>query len=143
MRKQDRLGAAEIAGWSAVGLGVGLLAGVLAGQWVGLVNGGRLRRAWEGRGAERPGPRAPVAAARLVRQALADHPDLAPLGLTVLGVSPGVVELGGWVETRRLRAQASRYAREVPGIDSVINRILVRGEDDISYTDLQVTNQPA
>ena len=45
-------------------------------------------------------------------------------------VSRGVVELRGWVPSRLARTVAGRAALAVPGIESVINSILVRGEDD-------------
>jgi hypothetical protein len=40
------------------------------------------------------------------------------------------VELRGWVPSRPVRAAAARIAGTVPGVDRVINSILVRGEDD-------------
>ena len=43
---------------------------------------------------------------------------------------PGVVELHGWVPSRAIRARAARVAAQVPGIERVVNCILVRGEDD-------------
>ena len=45
-------------------------------------------------------------------------------------MSRGVVELRGWVPSRAARTLAGRTALAVPGIESVINSILVRGEDD-------------
>ena len=45
-------------------------------------------------------------------------------------MSRGAVELRGWVPSRSLRTAACRTALAVPGIESVINSILVRGEDD-------------
>ncbi|HUF35142.1 MAG TPA: BON domain-containing protein, partial [Gemmatimonadales bacterium] len=47
-------------------------------------------------------------------------------------VARGVVELRGWVPGRAARTLAGRTALAVPGIESVINSILVRGEDDQS-----------
>jgi hypothetical protein len=40
------------------------------------------------------------------------------------------VELRGWVTDRAARTLAARVACAVAGIDTVINSILVRGEDD-------------
>ena len=42
------------------------------------------------------------------------------------------MELRGWVPTRAARTLACRTALAVQGIESVINSILVRGEDDQS-----------
>jgi osmotically-inducible protein OsmY len=109
---------------------------VLSG-WLGSVTGGRLRRKLDIlRG---PVPRAPrqgtAPTIRAVRKALEDAPELQALALTVVGVSPGVVELRGWVATRLERARAVRAIRALPEIDTVHNRILVRGEDDATSTD--------
>jgi hypothetical protein len=61
---------------------------------------------------------------------LAGDPQLAPLALEPIAVSAGRVELHGWVPNRALRARAWRTARLAPGVDQVINCILVHGEDD-------------
>ena len=45
-------------------------------------------------------------------------------------MAAAAVELRGWVPTRAARALAARVACAVPGIERVINSILVRGEDD-------------
>jgi osmotically-inducible protein OsmY len=45
-------------------------------------------------------------------------------------VSRGAVELRGWVPSRSVRTAAGRAALAVAGIESVINNLLVRGEDD-------------
>ena len=42
-------------------------------------------------------------------------------------MSRGAVELRGWVPSRTIRTAAGRAALAVPGIESVINSILVRG----------------
>ena len=55
---------------------------------------------------------------------------LAGLSIDALPVARGVVELRGWVSTRAARTAAGRAALAVPGIESVINSILVHGEDD-------------
>jgi hypothetical protein len=87
-------------------------------------------------GVPRRGPRARALspagrAARLARQALRAEPVLAPLGLRIVPVSAGVVELHGWVESRALRTLALRAVRETPTVERVVNKILVRGEDDL------------
>jgi len=61
-----------------------------------------------------------------------------------VGVARGVVELRGWVPSRTLRALAGRTGRGVPGVQTLINNILVRGEDDRSITHLpRPTDQSA
>lgn len=131
MRHRDRLSPAEIFGWSALGAVTGLALGVTAGAIAGDVNRGRIQRKVR-RLRNQPEPSLPsaAAAARAAAAALASHDELGPLGLGVIAVSPNAVELRGWVPSRPVRAAAARIAGTVPGVDRVINSILVRGEDD-------------
>ena len=55
-------------------------------------------------------------------------------------MSRGTVELRGWVTDRAARTLAARVARVVAGIDTVINSILVRGEDDRIIPDSKRAN---
>jgi hypothetical protein len=126
----DRLSAGEVALWAALGMAAGLLAGVALSEWLGGVSTGRVRRVAR-RIRETPSPRLTVpASAQAVRVALLAEPRLAALGVQALPVSRGVVELRGWVPSRAARTLAGRTALAVAGIESVINSILVRGEDD-------------
>lgn len=133
MRRQ-RLGAGEILGWSALGVGLGLVSGLLLAEWLGDVNRGRVRRVVRST-RTRPAPAAlrAASAARAAREALEAQPDLAELGIEALAVSAGAVELRGWVPNRAARTLAGRVVAEVPGVDTVINSILVRGEDDRGF----------
>ncbi|MDQ3137008.1 MAG: BON domain-containing protein, partial [Gemmatimonadota bacterium] len=70
------------------------------------------------------------ASARAVAAALQAEPRLAGIAIDPLAVARGVVELRGWVPSRPIRTLACRTALAVPGIESVINSLLVRGEDD-------------
>lgn len=116
--------------WGALGAGLGLAAGFALGEWVGDVNRPRLRRAAR-RLAEPAAPRLTAAAgARAANVVLGSEPSLRDYQLEACAVSPGVVELRGWVPSRAARTLAGRLVRGVPGIDSVTNSILVRGEDD-------------
>ncbi|MFL5507044.1 MAG: BON domain-containing protein [Gemmatimonadales bacterium] len=87
----------------------------------------------------RPKPMKPIGqagiAARLARQSLRADPALAGLGIRVLPVSAGTVELHGWVASRALRTLALRAVRATPTVDRVINNLLVHGEDDLSIAD--------
>jgi osmotically-inducible protein OsmY len=74
----------------------------------------------------------PSATARAVAAALDAEARLAGIPVEVLAVARGVVELRGWVPSRAARAIAGRTALAAPGIESVINSLLVRGEDDLS-----------
>jgi osmotically-inducible protein OsmY len=126
----DELSGGEVVLWTALGVGGGLLAAIALSEWVGDVNRGRVRRA-AGRFRE-TGPTRLTASAsvRAVEVALRAEPRLAGLTIEARAVSRGAVELRGWVPSRTIRTAAGRTALAVPGIESVINSILVRGEDD-------------
>ena len=113
-----------------LGVGAGLVAGFALSEWIGGVSppacggppGGCARR-------PRRGSPPPPRPARSRRRSRAE-PRLAGLAIEVVAVGRGVVELRGWVPTRTARTIAGRTALAAPGIESVINSILVRGEDD-------------
>jgi hypothetical protein len=128
--RNDRLTAGQIVLWSALGVGAGLLAGTALSEWLGDVNRQRLRRAAT-RLQTPPARRLSAAAgARAASAALEANPMLRDVGLEARAVAKGVVELRGWVANRAARALAARVVQALPGIDHVINSILVRGEDD-------------
>jgi osmotically-inducible protein OsmY len=99
--------------------------------------------------ARRLGQAAPLrltsaASARAVDAAIRAEPRLGKFSIEVVGVSRGTVELRGWVTDRAARTLAARVACAVAGIDTVINSILVRGEDDrIIPGGKRVTDQSA
>ena len=130
MRHGNELSGGEVVLWTALGVGGGLLAAIALSEWVGDVNRGRVRRV-AGRLRE-SGPTRLTASAsvRAVEVALRAEPRLAGLTIEARAVSRGAVELRGWVSSRNIRTAAGRTALAVPGIESVINSILVRGEDD-------------
>lgn len=115
-------------GWSVGGAALGFAAGLIVSETLGEVGPARIRGMVRKR--RRPAPARTGQLARLVRQALRLDPALSLLKLHALAVSAGTVELHGWVGTRALRARAARVARGVPGVDAIINCILVHGEDD-------------
>lgn len=51
--------------------------------------------------------------------------------LEVIPVGRGSIELHGWVADRRARTRAATLVAQGVNADSVINCILVRGEDDV------------
>ena len=121
--------------WTALGVGSGLLAAIALSEWVGDVNSGRVRRAADRLREHEPPRLTASASVRAVDLALRADPRLAGLTIETRAVSRGAVELRGWVPSRSLRTAAGRTALAVPGIESVINSILVRGEDDRSSPD--------
>jgi len=139
---RERPSSSELVAWSLVGLCVGVVAGFALGGWLGPVE--RRRGGPDAtEEAEDVVPLKAAAAERAVTVVLGQDPDLKRLALTVRAVSPGVVELHGWVPDRRLRAHATRVAARVAGIESLVNCLLVHGEDDAASPALDATDQPA
>ena len=116
--------------WTTLGVGTGIVAAFALSEWVGDVNRVRVGRAARRLRESRPTRLTIAASARAVEAALTAEPRLAGLRIDALPVARGVVELRGWVPSRVARTAAGRAALAVPGIESVINSILVRGEDD-------------
>jgi hypothetical protein len=130
VRHDDELSGGEVVLWTALGAGAGLVAAIVTSGWVGDVSRARVRR-MAGRLREQVPTRLTAAASsRAVQVALEAEPRLAGLAIEARAVSRGAVELRGWVPSRSIRTVAGRTALAVPGIESVINSLLVRGEDD-------------
>lgn len=127
---RERMSRGEILGWSVVGFGAGIAGGLWLASRLGRMSRGRVADEAMAFGRRR-GPSA-MTLAGAVRAALARDPALAAHALDAIGVSRGTVELTGWVPDRAARAHAFRVANQVPGLDDVINSILVHGEDDLS-----------
>ena len=144
MRRDEELSGAQIVLWTTFGVGTGLLAGFALSEWMGGVTRPRVQRVARRLGQAAHGRLTPAASARAVDAALHAEPRLAGFGIEVVAVSRGTVELRGWVTDRPARTLAARVARAVAGIDTVINSILVRGEDDRIIPDgKRVTDQSA
>jgi hypothetical protein len=116
--------------WAVLGAGAGLAAGAALSEYLGDVNRRRLRRAADRLQTPRARRLSAAAGARAAQAALEAQSTLRDLGLEALAVAKGVVELRGWVPTRAARTHAARIVGALPGIDHVVNSILVRGEDD-------------
>jgi len=54
-------------------------------------------------------------------------------------LEPSVIELSGWVATKAERMRATAVARKVPGVDTVINELLVGDPDSIEVPDIAPT----
>jgi BON domain len=130
VRRDQELSGTQIALWTTFGLGTGLLAGFALSEWMGGVTRPRMQRVARRLGQASPVRLTPAASARAVDGALQAEPKLANFSIEVVPVSRGTVELRGWVTDRAARTLAARVACAVAGIDTVINSILVRGEDD-------------
>ena len=144
MRRSKSLSAGQILLWSTVGLGSGLLAGFALSEWIGGVNQTRVRRAAKSLGHPSQLHHTSAASARAVEGALGAEKRLAGCTLQVVPISRASVELRGWVGDRAARTLAARVAGAVPGVETVINSILVRGEDDrVIPGSKRVTDQSA
>ena len=124
-----RLTRGQALGWSVIGFGAGIVAGLLTGQWVGRVT--RARVGIDILGRDFAGD---CGASRLVRaaaEALDADELLHAHSLKASLVSGRTVEVSGWVPNRATRTRAMRLVQALPDIESVINSILVHGEDDL------------
>lgn len=130
MRRKQPLSGTQILLWSTFGVGTGLLAGFALSEWVGGVNQTRVGRVAKSLGYTGGLHHTSAASARAVETALGSEPRLAGCALEVVPISRRSVELRGWVGDRPARTLAARVAGAVPGVEAVINSILVRGEDD-------------
>ncbi len=135
MRHDDELSGGEVLLWTVLGLASGLVASVALSEWLGDVNPDRVKRVADKLRDSRATRLTAAASMRAVEAALAADPRLAGLTIEARAVNRGAVELRGWVPTRTIRTAAGRTALAVPGIESVINSILVRGEDDRPASD--------
>jgi hypothetical protein len=125
----DRNGSvAGIALAAAAGFGVGLLAGLVAGEWLGDVDAARVKRAVH-RLRPPAGPADTAGIERTVRNALD-----AEAGTRYLKARPHVLgqkllELVGRVPNPAARERAAAVARAAAPGFTVINRLLVEGQD--------------
>ncbi len=141
----DRPSSSELLAWTLLGLATGLVAGVIGGSWL------RPAEAGPGDAPPRPRPRRTITraplrvaeAARVVVDRLREEPALAHLALQAIAVGPGVIELHGWVGSRAERARAARIAAAIPGITTLVNSLLVHGEDDFAAPSRDADDQTA
>jgi len=132
VRHRERLSGIQIILWTGLGLGAGLAAGFTLSEWIGDVNRIRVRGVARRLRVGVPARLTSSSSVRAVQAALQAEPRLAGVPVEVMAVARGVVELRGWVASRAARAIAGRTALAAPGIESVINSLLVRGEDDLT-----------
>ena len=135
MSGKEQLSSSQTVGWSLAGFAAGLLAGVILGEWFGPATPRQFAR--------RHGAQSNAADAEARAQAaLATDPGLAALSARLVG--PRTVEVAGWVDDRAARARAARLVNRLPNVDTLINSVLVRGEDDQRrFPDLRLTDQSA
>lgn len=128
MRGERQEGVAGIALAAAAGFGVGLLAGLVAGEWLGDVDADRVRRVVRRlRPAEAPPDAAGIE--RTVRNQLEAEARTRYLGARPRVLGEKLLELVGRVPTQAARERAAEVARQAAPGFTVINRLLVEGQD--------------
>lgn len=66
-----------------------------------------------------------------VLEAFSNDPVLQERPIDIGAISDGIIELTGWVNADSEVAHAVTVARGVPGVDTVVNRVAVRPEEDL------------
>lgn len=66
-----------------------------------------------------------------VLEAFRNDPILSERAIDIGAIDEGIVELTGWVNADDEAQQAVVIARGVPGVDTVVNRLSVRAEEDL------------
>ena len=120
----------------AAGAALGVIGGYLASGTFGRVTAHRVkrslkRRRWD-RGVLRPGDWSDDAADTLTARALDvlwEHPVLAQRPIRVRVLGPGLIELAGHVDSHAEVQRAGQLVRRLPGVQELINRLLVPGVD--------------
>jgi len=121
---------------AASAVALGLAAGALAGFLLGELWGPTASRAI--RTPKRATRKASVASlVESAHEALGADETVAAAMIKVVPVGRNAIELHGWVPTRTTRARALRHVREALPETSVLDCLLVRGEDDGALEPLQ------
>jgi hypothetical protein len=66
-----------------------------------------------------------------VLEAFRNDPTLSERAIDIGAVEDGIIELTGWVNSEEEAHQAVVVARGVPGVDTVVNRLTIRTEEDL------------
>lgn len=138
----ERPSSTELLAWTLVGLATGLVAGAVASAWL-RPDPDHTEPAEPKPEKERARPLRVADAARVVLERLQGDSALGGLELDVLAVGPGAIELHGWTSTRAQRTRAARLAASVPGVTTLVNSLLVHGEDDYPTPVLDADDQSA
>ena len=123
-------GRAVTAVLATLGLGAGLATGFLLGTLFGTGGHRRVGRLVRSAGRGRAVPERRAVLLARVRHALANDPELAGEAFELLTSGRTGLALHGWVSTRAARLRAQRTAEAAAGAEPIVNRLLVRGEDD-------------
>jgi hypothetical protein len=126
--------------WALLGFGAGIAAGFLLGEMFGGGGTARVGRL-VGSLQRKPKPESRSGRATTILAVLAAEPELAGLHFSLVPSGRGGFELRGWVPDRSSRARAFRLAQAASGGLPILNRLLVRGEDD-THPGLVLDDEP-
>jgi hypothetical protein len=115
--------------WALLGFGAGLAAGFVLGEVFGGGGSQRIGRLVGGL-RRKPVPERPSDRATTILAVLEAEPELSGLRFSLVPAAGGGLELRGWVPTRAARSRAMRLAHAASGGLAILDRLLVRGEDD-------------
>lgn len=115
--------------WAVLGFGAGLAAGFLLGEVFGPGGPARVGRMVRGL-KPKTAPESRAERATTILAVLEAEPELAGLHFSLVPAARGGLELRGWVPSRSLRSRALRLAHAASGGLPILDRLLVRGEDD-------------
>jgi osmotically-inducible protein OsmY len=112
---------------------VGLLAGIVAGEFLGDINAERFKRGLRRMSGVDALAQAkamdPTQLQRSVVSALKRNSGTRMLSVAAHALGNGILELTGTAPDERSRELASEIARAVRGVITVVNRVLVQGVD--------------
>jgi hypothetical protein len=127
-RRLRRIRPSPISPWALLGFSAGVAAGFLLREMLG--KGTRNRAGRLIRSIGRPGGDPRSVRTTTILAVLDAEPELTGVPFSLLPVGRDGFELRGWVATRSARTRAYRLAQAASGEFAVVNRLLVRGEDD-------------
>jgi hypothetical protein len=128
-QRDERPGALSLTLMATAGFALGVIGGMLLGGSVGPLHAERVRGALSRLRGHPDRPAQPDKLEGDVRDALRDDEATRDLDLEVHVVAPGLLELTGVASDALVRRAAADIARAVPGVEVVVNRILLRGTD--------------
>ncbi len=137
LRRQSRT---PLGPWALLGFGAGIAAGFLLGEMFGGSATARVGR-MVGSLKRTPKPERRSDRATTILAVLEAEPELTGLRFSLVPAGRGGFELRGWVPDRAARARASRLAQAASGGLPIVNRLLVRGEDD-AHPELVLDDEP-
>ena len=139
-RRLRRGSRTSVGPWALLGFGAGIAAGFVLGEMVG---GGGTARVGRLVGSLKRTAKSGTRSDRAVTilAVLEAEPELAGLRFSLVPAGRHGFELRGWVPNRSARARASRLAQAASGGLSMVNRLLVRGEDD-AHPELVLDDEP-